>query len=151
MKSPKLWGAPWAVKRRRFAFRNTACYPPAAEMRLSLILVIPLLGVALTACGTSISGINARPDKYYQHKVKFTGRIERIQYLPHETLLEVADTHGGRIFVRCAEPVDAETGQWVRVEGVLVPEARVEDVVVYDVVSAEEIKRTRAPRFRNLM
>jgi hypothetical protein len=39
----------------------------------------------------------------------------------------------------------------VKVEGVLVPEARVADVVLYDVVTAERIRRTREPRLPNLM
>ena len=109
------------------------------------------LGLAVAGCAPSISSINARPDKYYQQKVKFTGRIERMQFLSHETLLELADPHGGRILVRAAEPVEAETGDWIRVEGVLVPEARVEDVMLYDVVTAEDISRTRKPRFVDLM
>ena len=120
-------------------------------MRLRPILLAVAVALALAACGTSISGINARPDKYYQQKVTFTGRIQRTQYLAHETLLEVADTRGGRILVRSSEAVDAETGDWVKVEGVLVPEARVADVVLYDVVAAERIGRTRAPRFIGLM
>ena len=109
------------------------------------------LALALAGCAPSISGINARPGKYYQQKVKFRGRIRRMQFLPHGTLLELADTRGGRILVRATEPVEAETGDWVRVEGVLVPEARVEDVVVYDVVTAESISRARAPRLDWLM
>jgi hypothetical protein len=118
-------------------------------MRLGLALCA--VALALAGCAPSISGINARPDKYYQHKVEFTGRIARVQFLPHETLLEVADERGGRILVRSADPVDAATGDWVRVEGVLVPEARVADVLLYDVVVAERIKTTHAPRLRDLM
>ena len=42
-------------------------------------------------------------------------------------------------------------GDWVKVEGVLVPEARVGDRVLYDVVVAEtSVSRTRAPRFPDL-
>jgi hypothetical protein len=74
-----------------------------------------------------------------------------MQFLPHETLLEIADARGGRILVRSTEAVDAEIGEWVRVEGVLVPETHVEDVVLYDVVAAERVSRTRAPRFKDLM
>ena len=120
-------------------------------MRLARILAISSLSIALAGCGLSISGINSRPDKYYQHKVKFSGRIERMQYLPHDTLLEVSDERGGRILVRSAEPVEATTGDWVRVEGVLVPEARVADVVLYDVVTAERVTLTHAPRLLGLM
>ena len=121
-------------------------------MRLGHSLLIAALAVQLTACfSPSISGVNARPDKYYQHKITFTGRIGRMQFLAHETLLELADSRGGRIVVRSADPVDAQTGDWVKVEGVLVPEMHVEDAVLYDVVAAERISRTRAPRFTDLM
>jgi hypothetical protein len=120
-------------------------------MRLGPLLPAVAFTIALAGCAASISGINARPDKYYQHKVTFTGRIERTQYLPHDTLLEVSDERGGRILVRSADPVEAATGDWVKVEGILVPEARVADVVLYDVVTAERVRPTRAPRLRNLM
>src|SRR5436190_480895 len=134
-----------------FAFPENACYPPAAAMRLGYSLLIAALAVAFTACAPSISGINSRPDKYYQHKVTFTGRIQRMQFLAHETLLELADARGGRIIVKSAEPVEAEVGEWAEVTGVLVPEMRVEDVVVYDVIAAEKVRRTRPPRFIDLM
>ena len=120
-------------------------------MRLGCPLLFAALAVAVVACAPSISGINARPDKYYQHKVTFTGRIRRMQFLAHETLLEVEDARGGRIVVRSAEPVDGDTGDWVKIEGVLVPETHVEDAVLYDVVAAERVSRTRAPRFLDLM
>jgi hypothetical protein len=120
-------------------------------MRAGPRLLAIALAAALGGCGATISGINARPDKYYEHKVSFTGSVQRMQFLAHETLLEVADSRGGRIIVRSTEPVDVEVGQWVEVTGVLLPEAKVEDVVVYDVVAAEKIRRIRAPRFRDLM
>ena len=120
-------------------------------MRIGSVVLASALAVALAGCAPSISGINARPDKYYEHKVSFRGRIQRIQFLAHETLLEIADERGSRILVRSAAPVEAEAGDWVRVEGVLVPEARIEDVVLYDVLTAEEVERTRAPRFIDLM
>jgi hypothetical protein len=120
-------------------------------MRLCRRVVALALALTLAGCAPSISSINARPDKYYEHKVTVTGRISRTQFLPHETLLEVTDERGGRMLVRSAEPVDASTGDWVRIEGVLVPEARVADVVLYDVLSAEKVERTHAPRFADLM
>ena len=125
--------------------------PARCRMRPGAPLVAIALAVLLSACGTNISTINARPDKYYEHKVKFRGRIERTQYLEHDTLLEVSDTHGGRIIVRVAEAVDAQTGDWVKIEGVLVPEARIADAVLYDIIAAEKVSRTRAPRFVGLM
>jgi hypothetical protein len=64
----------------------------------------------------------------------------------------VADAHGARILVRTTSPVDAEVGDWVRVEGVLVPESHVVDGgTLYDVIVAEKVSRTRAPRFTNLL
>jgi uncharacterized membrane protein YcgQ (UPF0703/DUF1980 family) len=105
----------------------------------------------LAACSASISDVNARPDKFYQKHISFTGRIARTQVFPAESLLEVADSRGGRILVRARGAVDAQVGDWVEVEGILVPETRVNDVVVYDVVVAESVDRTRAPRLRNLM
>jgi hypothetical protein len=119
-------------------------------MRPGLFLLASALAVALAACGVTISAINGRPDKYYEHKVSFEGRIERLQFLPHDTLLELADTRGSRIIVRSSEPVDVQTGDWVKVEGVLVPEARVEDVLIYDIITAERVRKTRAPRLANL-
>jgi len=125
--------------------------PARCRMRPGAPLVAIALAVLLSACGTNISTINARPDKYYEHKVSFTGHIQRMQFLAHETLLELADARGGRIIVKSAEPVEAEVDDWVEVTGVLVPEMRIEDVVVYDVIAAEKIHRTRAPRLRDLM
>jgi hypothetical protein len=105
----------------------------------------------LAACAPTISAINARPEKYYQKNVTFRGQITRTQVLPGETLLEVADGHGSRILVRTTEPVEEAPGDWIRVDGMLVPEVRVADRVLYDVVTAEHIRRARAPRFLKLM
>jgi uncharacterized membrane protein YcgQ (UPF0703/DUF1980 family) len=109
------------------------------------------LAVALSGCGVTISAINARPDRYYEHKVTFEGQVERMQFLAHETLLELSDARGARIIVRSTEPVDVKTGDWVKVKGVLVPEALVENVPLYDVITAERVQKTRAPRLANLM
>lgn len=118
-------------------------------MRLRAPGLVALL-VTLAACGPTVSAINARPERYYQKKVAFTGRIARTQLLPGETLLELVDARGGRILVDAKEPVEALVDDWVKVTGLLVPEARVGGQVVYDVVLAEKIKRTRPPRFQNL-
>ena len=53
--------------------------------------------------------------------------------------------------MRARGKVDVSVGDWVEVEGVLVPETRVHDVVLYDVVVAEDLERTRAPRLPNFM
>lgn len=120
-------------------------------MQAGRILLATVLCGGLAACGASIAKINARPEKYYQHQVEFSGRIARQQRVNAETLLELEDSRGRRILVRSTAPVEAETGDWVEVEGLLVPEARVGDVVLYDVVTAERISRRRAPRLQNLM
>ncbi len=120
-------------------------------MRLRALLPAALLLLPLAGCGATIASINARPDKYYQHKVKIVGRIERMQFLPHGALLEVADGQGRRLLVRSVDPIEAETGDWVRIEGVFVPEVNVEDATLYDVLAAEHIVRRRAPRFLNIM
>jgi hypothetical protein len=120
-------------------------------MRLAATLPVALLAVSLAGCSPSIADLNARPDKYYTHQVKVVGRIERTQFLPHATLLEVSDARGRRLIVRSAEPVEAQTGDWVKIQGVFVPEVNVENATLYDVLSAEQVERTRAPRFQNLM
>ena len=120
-------------------------------MQVGRLLVTAALAVGLTACGVTISAVNARPEKYYQHTVKLVGEVMRMQQLTGETLLEIADAHGARILVRTSETLDVERGDWVKVKGILVPEARAGDAVLYDVVTAEEVSRTHAPRLRNLM
>ena len=117
-------------------------------MRVGAILLACAL---LAGCGVSISDVNARPDKYYQKKLTLHGRVARTQVLPEDTLLEVVDRRGGRILVRWHGPVDAQVGDWVKVEGVVVPETRVQDALLYDVVVAEELEKTRAPRLPDFM
>ncbi len=120
-------------------------------MRRLVIVLAVGLGVALAGCSAGITDINARPQKYYQHKVTVKGRIARLETVGGETLLELADTRDHRILVRSTEPVEPTIGEWVKVTGVLVPEARVADRTLYDVISAERVIRTRPPRFPNLM
>jgi len=120
-------------------------------MRLRHLLPAALLVLPLAGCAPTIANLNARPDKYYQHKVKVVGRIARMQFLPHGTLLEVADGQGRRLLVRSTDPVEAETGDWVSIEGILVPEMNVEEATLYDVLAAERVVRRRAPRFLNVM
>jgi hypothetical protein len=119
-------------------------------MRLPGVFAVAVLSAGLAACGSGITDINARPAKHYQEQVNFKGRVARMQRLSSETLLEVEDTRGSRILVRAAEAPDVATGDWIRVRGILVPEARVGDRVLYDVVQAERIGRARRPRLRNL-
>ena len=57
-------------------------------MRAARLTLAALLAFALAACGTTVSSINARPDKYYQQRVDLDGRIERRQDLPGEILLD---------------------------------------------------------------
>jgi len=113
-------------------------------------LALVALAVALGGCSVGITDLNARPTKYYQQNVSFRARVSRLQALPDETLLEVADAQEHRIFVRTTGSVDVVPGEWVKVTGTLVPEARVGGKIVYDVVQAESVSSARAPLLRNL-
>jgi hypothetical protein len=118
-------------------------------MRLPLALLA--IGAALlTACGIDIADITARPDRYYQQQVTFSGRVTRLQRLPADVLLELANARERRILVRAPAPVDVDVGDWVAVTGVLVPETRIGDTMLYDVIVAERVARRRPPRFRDL-
>lgn len=119
-------------------------------MRGRAIVVLGLVA-ALAGCSTTIVKLNERPDKYYQQKVTFTGRLTRTQQVDSDTLAEVADSNEHRILVRSAAPPEMEIGSWVKVNGILVPEARVGDKVLYDIVLAEKIGRTRRPLFAGLL
>ena len=119
-------------------------------MRTATLLAVAIT-VMVVGCAPGIAELNARPDRFYQKKLTVTGRIARTQDFPEEKLLEIADARDHRILVRVSGPIEAATGDWVKVTGVLVPEARVGGSSVYDVITAETIKTTRAPRFRNLM
>jgi hypothetical protein len=125
------------------------------DMRLRrrfLGLVAALLAAApLAGCGTSIHDLNLRPEKHYQQKLTVVGRIMRLQTLGHETLLEIADQGENRLLVRVAKPVDASVGDWVKVTGVLVPDARVGDTALYDVLMAEDVSKTRGPWLPRIM
>ena len=121
---------------------------------------ITILATALAACGTKIlpdnifpvgiPELNTHPTKYYQQSITFTARVSRMQTLEGEVLLEVADAHEHRILVRAKEASDVHTDDWVKVSGILVPEARVGGRILYDVVDAESVSTTSAPWLRNL-
>ena len=118
-------------------------------MRAALLLLA--LAATLAACGAPISEINLRPDRYYQETVSFIGQVARMERFTSETLLEVVGQRGGRILVKATESVDAQSGDWVSVKGLLVPEARVGDAVLYDVVIAEKVSRRGPPRIPDFM
>lgn len=109
------------------------------------------LATALGGCGrVGIAELNARPTKHYQQEVTFKARVSRIQNLPGETLLEVADAQEHRIFVRADGTLDVHPDDWVKVKGTLVPETTVGGRLVYDVVRAESVESSSAPWLRNL-
>jgi hypothetical protein len=111
-----------------------------------------LSAVMLAACSsTNIRDLNLRPDKHYEQKLTVSGRVMRMQAVGDDTLLEIADPRDSRVLVRASHPVDATVGDWVKVTGVLVPEARVGDTVLYDVLTAEDISHTGSPWFPDLM
>jgi hypothetical protein len=108
------------------------------------------LVVALAGCSVGIVQLNGQPTKYYEQSVSFVARVSRVQALPGETLLELADAQEHRIFARAEGSVDVEPDDWVKVTGTLVPEARIGGKIVYDVVQVESVSETRAPFLRNL-
>ena len=117
-------------------------------MRVGPILLA--LVVAVSACKPSVSKINARPEQYYQQKLTVRARIARMQELPGATLLEVVDERGARLLVTATPPVEAEVGDWIKVVGVLVPETKVDDTPLYDVLQAEDVDHTSAPWLEGL-
>lgn len=104
----------------------------------------------LAGCAPTVAKVNQRPGKYYQETVKLKGQVMRMQNLPGETLLEIQDGRGARMLVQVKGAFEYATGDWIKVKGILVPEARVGDQVLYDVLVAEDVGGTSAPRFRNL-
>jgi hypothetical protein len=120
-------------------------------MRLMRPAVVALLVSLLAGCGQTVSQINARPDRHYQKTVRFVGQVGRLERLPGETLLEVVGERGARILVKSTEPLDVHSGDWVSVTGLLVPETRVGDAVLYDVVVAEHVKPRGPPRIPDIM
>jgi starvation-inducible outer membrane lipoprotein len=120
-------------------------------MRVVPPLLLLACALALAACSKNIGDINLRPDRYYQQTVRFMGQVSRLEKLSSVTLLEVVSQRGSRILVKSEKPVDAESGDWVSVKGLLVPEARVGDAVLYDVVVAEDVSRRGPPRIPDFM
>jgi hypothetical protein len=104
-----------------------------------------LVAVALAACSTTIRDLNLRPERHYQQKVTVVGHITRMQSAGGETLMEVTGDRDSRLLVRAPGQVAVAVGDWVKVTGVFVPDARVADTNIYDVLTAEEISKTGAP------
>ncbi len=120
--------------------------------RVPGVLCALLTGTMLAACGpTRLRDLTLRPDKYYQDKITVKGRITRTQVVGADTLVEIADQNGNRLLVRTTAPVTAAVGDWVQARGVLVPEARVGDATLYDLLAADEISGTRGPWLPRIM
>jgi hypothetical protein len=119
-------------------------------MRLAGLVVAVVATSLLAGCRLSVSDVNQRPGKYYQDSVTLRGQVMRMQNLTGETLLEIADARGARILVQVKGSFEHATGDWIKVRGILVPEARVGDQVLYDVVVAEDIGGAGRPWFTNL-
>ncbi|MCW5892409.1 MAG: hypothetical protein KIT14_17950 [bacterium] len=110
-----------------------------------------LVSLALTACSPGIGELNLRPELHYQQTVKIKGEVTRMQTVDGDTVLEIADARENRILIRVTGPAKVGVGEWVKVEGILVPEARVGDRTLYDVVVAEDVSGSSAPWFPNLL
>jgi hypothetical protein len=119
-------------------------------MRMRRLVAGVALAIGVAGCAVGISELNTHPTKHYEDAVSFKARVSRVQALPGETLLELADAQEHRIFVRVDGTVDVHPDDWVKVKGTLVPEARVGGKIVYDCVQAESVEETGAPWFRNL-
>ena len=104
-----------------------------------------LVAVALAACSTTIRDLNLRPEKHYQQKVTVVGYITRMQSVGGETLMELTGDRDSRVLIRAPGLVDVHVGDWVKVTGVFVPDARVAETNIYDVLTAEEISKTGGP------
>jgi hypothetical protein len=124
--------------------------PRSALAAVTAVTAVTMV-VVLAGCGNNIGGLNLRPEQFYETKVSFKGRIVRREAVGSETLLELADERESRILVQVKGPVPEEVDEWVKVEGVLVPEARVGSQVLYDIVVADDVSSTRAPLLPNLM
>lgn len=109
------------------------------------------MSIALGACGPNIGDLNLRPELHYQQTVKIKGEVTRMQTAGGDTVLELADSREDRILVRVTGTPSVGIGEWVKVEGILVPEARVGDRTLYDVVVAEDVSGSSAPWFANLL
>jgi hypothetical protein len=120
-------------------------------MRAAALCLALAGSLALAACGQTISQINARPERHYQKQVRFIGQVSRLERLPGETLVELVGQRGGRILVKTTEPAEVESGDWVSISGLLVPETRVGDQVLYDVVVADRLSRRGPPRIPDFM
>lgn len=133
-------------------FCNSAgCVLAAAPtMQRVGLAVLAALAIATTGCGVGIAQLNSNPTKHYQETVSFKARVSRMQVIGSETLLELADAQEHRIFARTDGTPDVRPDDWVKVEGVLVPEARVGGKIVYDIVQAGSVSHTRPPWLRNL-
>jgi hypothetical protein len=109
-----------------------------------------LAAVALAACSTAIRDLNLRPERHYQQKVSVVGQVTRMQSVGGDTLIEVTGDRDSRVLIRASGPVAVTVGDWVKVTGVFVPDARVADTNIYDVITAQEISKTGAPWLPNI-
>lgn len=121
-------------------------------MRASLRAFVAVVGLAtgLAGCGATIEKVNLRPTEWYEQKVTIKGRITRMQPLDDGAVLELADARDHLLLARVKGPVGVSVGEWVKVKGVLVPEADVEGRRLYDVVEGESVSTTYAPWFDRL-
>jgi hypothetical protein len=104
-----------------------------------------LVVVTLAACRPDIGGLNANAPKYYEERVTVKARVSRRQIVDGQTLLELADGRERRILA-LLETTDApKVGEWVRVRGVLTADRRVGDVIVYDLIVADDVDTVRGP------
>jgi hypothetical protein len=116
-----------------------------SRLRLALLLL-----VGCAACGPKIAALTERPRLFYDAQVSIVGRVSRLHAFTDEVLLELADAQERLILARVPAADAPRIGDWIEVRGVFVPDLRVGDRVVYDVIAAERVKSHRAPWLPNL-
>lgn len=103
------------------------------------LLVAASVATLLVGCRPDIGAINANPPKYYEEQVRVRARVSRRQIVGDQALLELADARERRILALLPADAAPSVGDWVTVKGVLVADRRVGDLVVYDVIVAEDV------------
>jgi len=102
-------------------------------------------GVPLAGCAPTIGDLNLRPAKYHQERIRIRARVARLERVGDAAVLELESPDGRRMLVRTTGPLEVSVDDWVRATGVFVPEARVGEQTLYDVLVADEVERTRRP------
>lgn len=103
------------------------------------LLVATSVATLLAGCRPDIGAINANPPKYYEEQVRVRARVSRRQVVGDQAVLELGDARERRILALLPAADAPAIGEWVTVKGTLVADRRIGDLVVYDVIVAEDV------------